>query len=232
MTISIPKTSGIYVIKCERNGKIYIGSSNNLRRRWNEHRHELNNNTHCNRYLQNAWNKYGKNCFKFSVLELCNVDDLVKREQHWLNVLRPFDKTIGFNLAIDAGASLRNYVFTEQHRRKIGDANKGKVVSQETRAKIGAIHKGKTVEITDEQRAKISAFHKGRKHTEEHIEKIAEKRRRKYIVTFPDNTEKLIVGLLRFCRDEGLDSVAMSRVARGIYSQHKGYKIRYVESTD
>ena len=52
---------GVYKIVNTVNGKIYIGSSKNIDRRWNEHIRVLELNAHNNQHLQNAWNKYGKN---------------------------------------------------------------------------------------------------------------------------------------------------------------------------
>lgn len=53
------KISGIYKILNIKNGKFYIGSSNNIKVRWSQHKTLLKNNKHENKYLQNAWNKYG-----------------------------------------------------------------------------------------------------------------------------------------------------------------------------
>lgn len=61
---SIP---GIYVITNMTTGTVYIGQAVNIRRRWESHRHYLAANKHGNRYLQNAWNKYGADAFKFSI---------------------------------------------------------------------------------------------------------------------------------------------------------------------
>ena len=62
-------TKGIYGIINKVNNLIYIGESNNIERRWDEHIDELNENSHCNYKLQTAWNTYGKDNFKFEILE-------------------------------------------------------------------------------------------------------------------------------------------------------------------
>lgn len=61
-----------------------------MAKRWWEHRKQLRNGTHSNTHLLNAWKKYGEECFKFEVLELCSADisreDLFLKEQKLLDV--------------------------------------------------------------------------------------------------------------------------------------------------
>src|SRR5687768_12784577 len=64
-----PCSAGVYQIRCKPTGKIYIGSAVDLRARWEHHRGRLRRGDHRNRYLQNAWVKYGEVNFEFSVLE-------------------------------------------------------------------------------------------------------------------------------------------------------------------
>ena len=61
---------GIYKILNKSNQKFYIGSTLNLNRRWWEHKKFLKINIHCNKHLQNAYNKYGKDNFRFIVEEI------------------------------------------------------------------------------------------------------------------------------------------------------------------
>jgi group I intron endonuclease len=63
------KTMGIYKIFNKVNNKYYIGSSNNIKRRWRDHKKMLRGNRHDNIYLQNSWNKYGENNFDFIVID-------------------------------------------------------------------------------------------------------------------------------------------------------------------
>jgi len=63
------KESGIYRITNLIDNKYYVGSSSRLRKRKHEHFKDLENNKHCNDYLQNAYNKHGKENFKWEVIE-------------------------------------------------------------------------------------------------------------------------------------------------------------------
>ena len=76
---------GIYSITNLVNNKVYVGSSTNINHRFITHKSRLRNNIHCNKHLQNAWNKYGEENFKFEVIEECEEDKLTEREQYWID---------------------------------------------------------------------------------------------------------------------------------------------------
>lgn len=82
---------GIYKIENNINKKIYIGSSENIARRWTDHIYLLNKNNHHSLPLQRAWSKYGASAFTFTILELC-TDDLLEKEQWFLNDLLKADE--------------------------------------------------------------------------------------------------------------------------------------------
>ena len=81
--------SGIYKIENKVNSKVYIGSSNNIKRRWQKHKALLRHNKHQNSHLQAAWNKYGEDNFAFSIVELCPIDNLISREQYFIDSMNP-----------------------------------------------------------------------------------------------------------------------------------------------
>lgn len=77
--------SGIYKITNLVNKKIYIGSSTNIRKRFNKHISLLRKNTHKNPDLQLDFNIGEENSFKFDVLEFCDKESLLEREQYYIN---------------------------------------------------------------------------------------------------------------------------------------------------
>lgn len=83
------EVSGIYIITNIINGKRYIGSSKSIRKRLWKHRSLLRHNKHENEHFQNAWNKYGEDKFVYSVLEECDIDCLLDREQYYIDTLKP-----------------------------------------------------------------------------------------------------------------------------------------------
>lgn len=60
--------SGIYLIKCIPLNKHYIGSSNNVQRRLQTHKRELEAGSHNNRLLQHDYDKYGAKAFTFLII--------------------------------------------------------------------------------------------------------------------------------------------------------------------
>src|SRR5258706_5268149 len=140
---SVPRSSGIYKIINLVNKKIYIGSSNNLERRWGEHKNALRNNKHDNSHLQAAWNKYGELSFSFEVLELVMPWSILDREQYWLDELKPFGKQ-GYNgnRIADKPPSQSGKKASPETLVKLSVMRKGKPHSPEWCAKIGISNKG------------------------------------------------------------------------------------------
>lgn len=90
--------SGIYKIENVVNNKIYIGRSKNIDRRIKQHKTELRQQKHGNRYLQNSWNKHGEGSFLFTVVEYCDIHSLEEREIYWISEYKATDRNIGFNI--------------------------------------------------------------------------------------------------------------------------------------
>lgn len=89
ITKQLVRKSGIYCILNLQNQKKYIGSSNNLYERLKNHDNQLNSNTHFNKILQNSWNKYKKENFIFIILEYCNKNKLIEKEQFYIDNIKP-----------------------------------------------------------------------------------------------------------------------------------------------
>lgn len=83
------KKCGIYCITNIINNKIYIGSSKNIYHRLKRHYSELKRNVHANKHLQNSYLKYGSSNFNVSILEETLYEDLAKKEQDYINNLKP-----------------------------------------------------------------------------------------------------------------------------------------------
>lgn len=113
------KICGIYKITNLINGKFYIGSSNDIHRRWKEHINELNRNVHCNKYLQKSYNKYGIENFEFTIIEVCSEDEQIIREQYWIDITNCYDKNIGYNLSKSASKVVLERDMFEERNKKI-----------------------------------------------------------------------------------------------------------------
>lgn len=230
---SLPYLCGIYVITCTSTGKIYIGSSHNIKYRFSKHKYMLRRDKHPNKHLQRAWNVYGEDRFSFAILEHVAPDRLIEREQYYLDTLKPFG-SVGFNgnpnanksptLGVghkpetllklsEAGKKAKGLKRTPEQCAAKSKAMMGHKLSAETRAKIGAAHQGK-------RRGKQSP---------ELIEKRASSARRLWIVTRPDGQMLFVHGMSQFCAEHGLNAAMMSDVASGRRKHHKGWKCRKVD---
>ena len=169
------KLIGIYRITNIVNNKIYIGQTINYEKRKREHINRLLANSHTNRHLQSAWNKYGQQNFIFDFIENCSENMLTEREQYWIDYYGGIDNANVYNNR-EAGDSGE---FSEETRALISSKIKGRHLSEETKHKISETSKGR--HHTEETKRKISETSKGRTHmrgrhlSEETKKKISDK---------------------------------------------------------
>lgn len=145
--------TGVYLIII--NNHFYVGSSSNkkdgLRGRLCQHKRALENNKHHSIILQNCFNKYKEVTFK--ILEFCDKEDCIKREQYWIDLLNP-----DTNILRVAGSALGR-ICGEEHKRKLSEANKGKhFYNEEIIDKIRQSNLGKVMSI--KTKTLISAYAK------------------------------------------------------------------------
>lgn len=81
------KISGVYKITNNITGDCYIGSSNNIKRRWAQHNSPSTWAIKPGMKLYQAMIQYGLNNFEFEVIEETN--NLKEREQYWIEQLHP-----------------------------------------------------------------------------------------------------------------------------------------------
>lgn len=152
--------TGIYQITNLTNGKSYIGSAVNIRKRWNKHKSELKFNRHHAPHLQYAWNKYQEPNFEFKILLNCNKEYLIEFEQLYLDEIKP-----EYNVAKIAGKSALGSKRTKEQCINISNGLKGHTTSEETKEKIRIGNRKKT--ISEEHKNAISKFQKDKPKSEE-----------------------------------------------------------------
>jgi group I intron endonuclease len=132
MPNNINQNCGIYRILNKRNGKYYIGSSKNIKRRFKTHLNELNKGKHKNTKLQLAWNaENDKSMFVFHGFIYCKSEDLIKIEQNCLDIMRP-----KYNISRKAA---NNSMTTEQAKKAQEKVPKEKRIE---RARIACLSVG------------------------------------------------------------------------------------------
>lgn len=125
---------GVYKIyfETDKNNKVYIGISNNLTRRKTDHLNNLLENSHKNKFLQNAYKKYGVENFRFEVLEICDIDSLVNKEEDYIKKYNSFNNKRGYNLT-SGGEHKR---LSESTKKKLSKVKSGKKLSDKTKTKL------------------------------------------------------------------------------------------------
>lgn len=155
------KVSGVYKITCVINGKVYIGQSGDVERRFSEHRYRLDHGIHDNFRLQEEWGRYGEEGFRFLLIEKCadNADVRSEREIFWMEYYRANDEAYGYNIASGGNHGYSLYSLPYEQRmavhRKIIKNREGKCV--------GRNHPNYGKPIPQEQREKISRALSGSK---------------------------------------------------------------------
>lgn len=152
----VAKSSGVYSITNTLTDRVYVGSSVNIYVRHNHHFHTLKGNRHDNQPLQLDFNKFGRDAFRFDILELCPVNKLPEREKFYMNRFDVLNPVHGYNIMPEPYKG----IIPEDVRKIISQKATGRSPSDETRRKIGSYHKGKI--MSAESRAKMSKSQTGK----------------------------------------------------------------------
>lgn len=115
--------TGVYQIVHLASGKRYVGSAGlSFKNRWRQHRQSLKKGKHHSVLLQRAWNKYGADNFKFSILEVTRPEWVVDVEQTFIDAWKTSNPTYGYNIAPTAGSQLGVKWTDEQRAAKSANA--------------------------------------------------------------------------------------------------------------
>jgi len=96
---------GVYQIRNMINGKIFLGSSKDLKGIINRNRFQLKSGLHVNKKLQRDFNEIGESNFSFEILdylkpkddlEVDYTEELQMLEEMWVDKLQPYDEK-GYN---------------------------------------------------------------------------------------------------------------------------------------
>ncbi|MDO8683972.1 MAG: GIY-YIG nuclease family protein [Armatimonadota bacterium] len=157
------KTCAVYIIRNIVSGKLYVGSSDDVARRFQAHISHLRRGVHCALLLQNSWLFHGEAAFEFIIVDvLPSADGLIEREQEIIDYLNPV-----FNSAKCAENPMTGRRHSAESIEKMRVARTGKglgprVFSDQHRAALSAALKGKPrpelrgIKRSDEVRQRMS----------------------------------------------------------------------------
>ena len=163
---------GIYKIT-NPEGKIYIGQSINIDRRFGEYRRMQKRSA--GRKIISSLKKYGYDKHVFEIIEECLIHQLHEREYYWKMHYKSVENGLNCDYFDNSGGPR-----SEETKRKISEGTKGKKRSEVTKQKM---KKPKTGEhklniskakqnISEKTKRKISESKLGKKWSEEHIKNI------------------------------------------------------------
>jgi hypothetical protein len=127
--------SGVYLWLHKSNGKFYIGSSVDLRVRFYDYFSKSYFANSGNTIIANAISKYGLNSFEYLVLEVTETDNVLIREQFFLDTLKP-----EYNILNVAGSS-KGFKHTAETICKLSAAAVGRYHLEDTKFKISESQK-------------------------------------------------------------------------------------------
>jgi len=184
----------IYTIFNSINGKIYVGKTTNPQKRFDKHiKVALYKRTTEKFVIHKAIEKYGKDNFIFSILQIFNnEEDCTNAEKYWIKYFNSNIKEFGYNLTA-GGEGVSGRVVSEETKRKISLAHIGMTHTEATKEKLRVINLGK-IPTNIEQ---LKTINIGKPLSEEHKKKISEAR--KGIVFTEEhrmNMSKAMIGLM------------------------------------
>ncbi len=101
--------TGIYCIINKTTNKMYIGKAKCIHKRIKGYIADCNTkNINENRYLINAWHKYGRSDFHYVVLEYTILDEAIlkERELYWQIKYNVTKKKFGYNFRLDSSTNM------------------------------------------------------------------------------------------------------------------------------
>lgn len=150
---------GIYKITSPM-GKINIGQSVDVYARFYVYK-----NLGCKQqpHLLNSLKKHGVENHTFEIIHICSIKKLNYWERYYGKLFNVTDRAVGLNIRECGGSKGKH---GEETKTKIGNANRGRVMSDEQKLKLSIAHKGKSTtkgrKVKKKTKIKISNSLKGR----------------------------------------------------------------------
>lgn len=169
------KLGRIYKVTCLINQKIYIGQTvATLAQRRTNHQCQAKRNKYKS-HFHLALLSHGPNFFSWETIEenIPHGKLLNDRETYYITLYDSVNPEKGYNLTLggESGPVIPRGSLSEEHRRKIGDANRGRKYSDALKMKM----REKSKEVAEKLKLeKKEHWNKGRRHSEEQNKKHAE----------------------------------------------------------
>lgn len=257
---SYGNTSGIYLIVNNASENIYVGSAIKVRTRINGHVAALRDNRHRNIYLQRSWNAHGSNVFSFFAIEQCHREQLISKEQEYIDKYRDiYGWSRLYNIDPKAYSKLGSKHTEETKKRisaikmnvspeireKLSNAvrNANNLRTTEQKEKFRLVNVGRTpwnkgVPMREETRLKLSSALRGRRATEETRMKLSLARKGKPTGRVVSQETRRKMSMAKLGKKQSLETCLKKSEAKrnawknGVYSNRKTSPTRKPNSKD
>lgn len=187
-------------------GKVYIG----ITQQRPEARWQGGLGYRRNEYFFRAILKYGWANFAHEVLHTgLSKEEACAAEVALIAAYRSNEKEHGYNLT----AGGEHSALSPEHRKKIGDAQRGRTLPEEQRRKISEVQRGRRP--TEETRRKLSAARRGKHHSAETLQKLTENKRDQMKVVLCVETGETYPSISEAARKTGLSQGNISMCCLG-----------------
>ncbi len=172
----------MYKITNNINGKVYIGQTMDISKRWGAHKSFARNDDKPRQYIHHAIAKYGSENFIFEAIATCrNQKDADIIEDQLIQQYDSRNKEKGYNLKA-GGSHGEHSEETKQKQREAtqrqieekGHPAAGRIVSQETRDLMRKIRLENPIDYTEEVCKNMSEAHIGIKDSDDTKQKKSE----------------------------------------------------------
>lgn len=208
--------SGIYLIRNLINGKVYIGKAKDIYKRNKAHVTNLNRKIRKqeNDHFINAWAKYGKINFAYTVLEYLPLNEelINKKEIEYIDLYKSLNPKFGYN--------------------KRYDSSTGLIVSEETRKKLSIAQIKRFQDPIERLKCSSTYWKNNPIEAQKMGEKVAEKTRKYKIGKFDYYSEE-IIEIFNSRKELSLKNSdyyiqAILGCCNGDKKSYKGYKWKYI----
>lgn len=164
----IPEISGIYKFTNKLKNKVYIGQTNNLKKRISEH---LKDYIKGDSYFYRSIKHHGIENFEVEILiqGKFSKTELNQMEISFIRLFKSNNPTYGYNMTI-GGDGISGFKHTEESKEKIKKTSLGRKQSSESIKKT--VESRKWYKHSNETKEKIRNKHLGKKQSEETKEKL------------------------------------------------------------
>ena len=196
---TVKKVRGIYKVTNKINGKVYIGQSVDIGRRWRQHMTAEDD-----IYFHKAIQKYGVDNFIWEVIEKCKKSELDERESYWIEYYDSYNKGYNCTKGGDGGPVMHGEdnpkwkggisLDRSEYNKQYNETNKDKIKEKkkEYDKQYYEINKEKIKEKKKEYLKQYREAHKekAKEYREAHKEKIKQQMKEWYEANKEELKEK------------------------------------------